>query len=436
MTLLVVLLLALDNPGFDEGLAGWTRADGAVRDPAGPSAEVVVEDDAARFTAASEDRRWPMLAQVVDCAPGLRVLLTVRARCENLRHEKGQYRNANAAVFFEGAGGRRLGVATTPRMRGDRDWIDLHAHALAPPGTQRARIVLFSSVTGRLWFDDVRLRIAPNTEAFALEALRLHLDRTYPFLDFRKPGEGGLLPTLRALGDLHVWLRTPAGVVPTTRPRGRRDRNEKADRARLTRVTHDRDGHLVGWIGDVGFGRIAHLEADGFDALLEKLAPVLAAPRLVLDLRVNRGGDERLARRIAARLTDRRLVYAKSQVRDPTKPGVAFLPPHDRVLVGKRPAREDRRLCVLQGPSTASSAEAFVLMLRALDGVTTMGRPTRGASGNPKPFAFDAQRTVFVPAWRALTPDGKRIEGRGVEPDVEEENDALARALKLLRLPR
>ncbi len=243
MTTLLLLLVALENPGFDNGLKGWIKANGAMRGSRGTAAAVaaaVVTADggAARFVARTGDRRWPMLSQTVACAPGQRVLLTVRMKSDNVRHENDQYRNANAAVFFEGARGQRLGAAMTPLVFGTRDWIDLHCHALAPKGTKRARIVLILSMTGTLRFDDVRVEVARNTDAFACRALRLHFDRTYPFLDVRKPGKGGLEPMLRALGDLHVWIRTPRGEVPRgPRPRAPQNWNVATDRARLTKIT-------------------------------------------------------------------------------------------------------------------------------------------------------------------------------------------------------
>jgi carboxyl-terminal processing protease len=65
----------------------------------------------------------------------------------------------------------------------------------------------------------------------------------------------------------------------------------------------------------------------------------------------------------------------------------------------------------------ASSAEAFVLMMRAA-GATLMGAPTRGASANPKLVELGQGISVRIPSWRAMLPDGSYFEGVGIPPDI------------------
>jgi C-terminal processing protease CtpA/Prc len=89
-----------------------------------------------------------------------------------------------------------------------------------------------------------------------------------------------------------------------------------------------------------------------------------------------------------------------------------------------------------------SSNESFVLMLRQAKDCVTVGQPTFGSSGNPKPFELGNGVTALIPSWQDLLPDGSQCEGIGVKPDVlvectakdlETHDPILAKALELLR---
>jgi C-terminal processing protease CtpA/Prc len=89
-----------------------------------------------------------------------------------------------------------------------------------------------------------------------------------------------------------------------------------------------------------------------------------------------------------------------------------------------------------------SSGEGFVRMMKCLSHVTTVGLPTRGASGNPRPFQLSRTGlTVHYSRWVDLMPDGQTFEGVGIPPDVEvnpkatadDLNPTLKKALEILR---
>jgi C-terminal processing protease CtpA/Prc len=214
-------------------------------------------------------------------------------------------------------------------------------------------------------------------------------------------------------------------------------------RARLTEVLLERPPHLVGRIGDIGYALLGAWSKEGFgdvEAALDRLADARA---LVIDVRGNGGGDERLAWRIAGRFAGERTAYGYAQARDPTLPGRdGFLERFAKAfdpLPGRE--RDPRRVAVLQGPYCVSSTEWFLLMMGALDGVTTLGLRSRGATGNPQPFELFPTFVVHVPTQRGFTLAGEPIEGRGIPPDVEVAQGepgtdaALERALDLLRAP-
>ncbi len=447
MRLLFLLLGQLANPSFEEGLKGWEMESGAQQGD-GPAAAVEVVQGELRFTSDSAARRWPMATQTVDCPEGSRVQFTVAGRCRGLRREGAQFENANAVVIFLGAGGGRLGIVGSPVLRGDRDRVDLHIHAFAPPGNARAKVAVFSSMSGTAWFDDARLEIAPaDDRAAAAEALRRHFDRTYPYLDLHGApgalGEGEIGRALREmlapLKDPHVWIETPKGPVHTVEGNANPPNwNGKALRARLTEVPFRSPTHLVARIGEIGYVAIGAWKSEGFLDLETAIEKIADARALILDVRANGGGDELLARRIAGRFAKEPVVYGLAQPRDPTLSGNGFLDPFEKRFdpVG---AHDPRRIVVLQGPYCVSSTEWFLLMMGALDNVTTVGLPSRGATGNPQPFALFPGWNVWVPTQRGLMLDGTIIEGRGIPPDEElgrgeEGKDAaLERALEILR---
>jgi C-terminal processing protease CtpA/Prc len=81
-------------------------------------------------------------------------------------------------------------------------------------------------------------------------------------------------------------------------------------------------------------------------------------------------------------------------------------------------------VCLI-GPGAVSSGEGFVQMIKCLPQVTTVGLPTRGASGNPRPYEVPgADVTVWFSRWVDLMPDGESFEGQGIEPDVKVDKPA------------
>lgn len=72
---------------------------------------------------------------------------------------------------------------------------------------------------------------------------------------------------------------------------------------------------------------------------------------------------------------------------------------------------------MLQGPVVASSAESFLLMMRAA-GATLVGDRSAGSSGRPVRFRLGNRVHAWLPSWVDSDLNGAPIEGRGVTPDV------------------
>ncbi len=233
--------------------------------------------------------------------------------------------------------------------------------------------------------------------------------------------ELGLVLTALAapLEDLHVVVRLGDEVVPGYQ----RDRLLNAHARAVTRAL----GGLRKASSDVYWARtddgVGYLCVDALtderlpavvDEVLEQLKDTRA---LLLDLRFNGGGNEPLARQVAGRFVDRERTYAWSRVR--TGPAHGDLSePRGRTLSPRGPWRYERRVVVLQGRRTMSSAEGFLLMLRACPQVVTVGDFSAGASGNPQTVELAGGLTITVPQWLALDADRQPFENVGLRPAV------------------
>ncbi|NNF43457.1 MAG: S41 family peptidase [Phycisphaerales bacterium] len=228
---------------------------------------------------------------------------------------------------------------------------------------------------------------------------------------------GGLLSVLR---DDHATVRLGERFLPsaaTPRPLNgsfpATERELAAVPERVgTTLVHARTLDGIGYLLIASLGNPNVVPA--VDAVLETLRDTRG---LVIDLRYNGGGDERLARSIAGRFLAEPRVYSHHRVRlDPTS--MRLSDPIARTCSPRGPWRYSEPVVVLIGPRTMSSAESFALMLDQASHVTTYGAPTAGSSGNPRALELGGGLVVNVPRWLDLRPDGVPLNGRGVEPDV------------------
>jgi hypothetical protein len=195
--------------------------------------------------------------------------------------------------------------------------------------------------------------------------------------------------------------------------------------------TKDGIGYLliIGWQEEVDVER-----------LVGAIAEMMDAKALVIDVRMNTGGDERIARQVASWFVEGTHVYARNRSR--TGPGAdGFGEIHDRKITG-HDAAYDRPVAVLAGPRVMSANESFVLMMKQARDAMIVGQTTSGSSGNPKPHDLGNGITIMLPSWQALRPDGTCWEGEGIAPDVvvpctsrdfKDRDPILDKALELLR---
>lgn len=229
---------------------------------------------------------------------------------------------------------------------------------------------------------------------------------------------------LTPLGDRHIWITCGEFTLGTARGSGRVnfaiDRLKGSLGAEPARMNN---AVLTATLGD----GVRYLLIGGWDAkdpaTLEPARAFIAAtpagcPGLIIDVRPNGGGDELAARSVAALLASERTVYARNENVDPSAER-GFTRVFDRVLE-PAPTRPPKpaKVAVLIGPACMSSNESFIQMMRYGVKARLFGERTAGSSGNPKPHELCDDLTLMLPSWRDMEPDGRLVEGQGIDPDV------------------
>lgn len=170
---------------------------------------------------------------------------------------------------------------------------------------------------------------------------------------------------------------------------------------------------MAGQSGKVGRPR-EDLEA--VDAAMPRIMAELGEyPVLVVDLRVNGGGYDGVALRLASYLIDRkRLAFTKAARR-----GEGFTGQHPVYVEPRGPQRYTGRLIVLTSGLTASAAEVFVLALLQHPQLTLVGEPTQGILSDamerhlPNGWFFTLSNELYRAA------NGELYEDSGIPPHVE-----------------
>jgi len=248
---------------------------------------------------------------------------------------------------------------------------------------------------------------------------------------------------LRELRDLHVWLTLGGANVPVfDRPRPA-NANPAAHAAILGNLK--RTG-MIAWAitaEKIGFIAIYGWNEPKIEAQCAEILEQMRDTRgLIIDLRLNGGGGEPLARQVAGRFLEKEFVYGYSQFRNGPN-HTNLTEKSERRVLPKGPWRYNRPVVVLIGQKCMSSNESFIAMMGGDPDATTMGDRTCGSSGNPKIIHLPSELTVSVPQWIDYLPDGLPLDERGIQPQVPfptesgafegNRHDLLSAALERLR---
>ncbi|MHC4770978.1 MAG: S41 family peptidase [Planctomycetota bacterium] len=249
--------------------------------------------------------------------------------------------------------------------------------------------------------------------------------------------------------DKHIWLKADGEHVSVYR----KYVTPNANLELLPKLVPDfkkhnanvSSGRFSDGIGYIYIGSWSRHDIKDFDQLYPVLNQFSDAPGLIIDVRGNSGGSEPIALDFAGCFVDEPKLYAKHVTIDPKSPN-KFTAPRERTLQPNKLHPQYRgKVTVLSGPFVMSSCEAFILMMKQVPGCKIIGAPTQGSSGNPKPHDLGNGVTVYLPSWKAMSPDGTCFEGKGIRPDIPvranpkkitTKDPAIEAALKVLRSNR
>jgi hypothetical protein len=227
---------------------------------------------------------------------------------------------------------------------------------------------------------------------------------------------------LANLHDGHVYLRDPVGaVIPTYQSQrsanwDRTVAQRYRDRAGWTQGQSDW-GHgvldAVPYISIGGWGATSIRAAD-FDAAFERYR---TSPAIIVDVRMNGGGNDSLAFEIAGRFMP--AIVNFGYVRFRSGPAhTDFGPAQQRTVSPRGPWQYGGTVLLLIGARCASSNESFIAAMGQLPNVTLVGDRTAGSTGNPGTFPLAGGWSYTVSRWIEYIADNQVIEDNGIAPDV------------------
>lgn len=455
--------LALSNGDFKEwakGLpVGWARSEGA-KNGASETRTVIAEMQGGGVSLAGSagTHHWSMLTQAIDVRAGEYLELTFAARGIGLKKEPGQFGSCYVGFLLRDDVGKPNGFIIEDVSR--PEWRTEHIRMRVPASARSVHIAIFLSQTGRLEVRDVGVRPLEPEDSF--QTLVSSMDRHYSFFaaheidwkalteKYARPARAAktpaafinaVRPMLAALEDGHVWIDAGDGVrSPTWTPQVTLNFNLQQMLSSLTDVKQVIRNVLSARTKD-GYGYLALGTMEGseaqYAAVEQAWRGLFDAPGIVLDLRIDSGGQERWGQRLLGFLTKKKVLYGRAQRRaGPAYDDLEWA--GDRHLLPSHARGYEGPVVVLIGPGCVSSGEGMAMMLKALPRATLVGLPTRGSSGNPHPVHLPNGVTVWYSRWISQFPDGSPLERRGVMPDLRVEavqgaNPSFEEALKMLR---
>ncbi|MET8546200.1 S41 family peptidase [Kitasatospora sp. NPDC004799] len=141
---------------------------------------------------------------------------------------------------------------------------------------------------------------------------------------------------------------------------------------------------------------------------------------VVIDARVNAGGSDALAVRLASRFTDRPYqAYRKVARNDPADPGAFTRPQPVTVRPSPGVSRFTGPVALLTSGSTVSAGETFTQSLMGRSPrVLRIGEDTQGVFSDQLPRRLSSDLVLLLPNEEFLTPAGTTFDGPGIPPDV------------------
>lgn len=223
--------------------------------------------------------------------------------------------------------------------------------------------------------------------------------------------------------QVQVRIRTPEGAIRSVTL----NRNEQTARESWIREEKDGGGPVefkllgngIGYLALNGFGRRT---IQKFKEVLPKL---YACQGIILDLRGNGGGNDRIAWEILGYFTDKPFLGPKWKTPEHRAAfkawdrGIAWYEDEPQRKVPSEGRKVTAPMVILTGHGTASSAENFLVSIDSIKRATVVGQRTFGSTGQPLGFELPGGGKARICTKRNTYPDGRDIVGVGIIPDIE-----------------
>jgi C-terminal processing protease CtpA/Prc len=234
-----------------------------------------------------------------------------------------------------------------------------------------------------------------------------------------------LVQMLSNLHDLHVHLIDPNGnYIATFKDTDFVNFNEgvwqQYLQAQGTHISQSDSWVVTGYLSGAPYIAVeswassSSSEAADLDAALE---PFQNAKGIIIDVRMNGGGDSSTAGQFAGRFADQTRTAGFIQFRN----GPAhddFGPLTARQVVPRGAWQYKGSVLLLIGRGCFSSNEDFITQMRELPNVTVVGDTSGGHSGDPKTFNLSNGWRFTVSTWIDYTAEMQIIEDQGIDPAI------------------
>jgi len=155
------------NGDFEKGTKGWPLPAGYRIDPMGGR-----DGSQAMFYERTDPVKYPLPAQALSLAPGMRYRFSAWIRSENVKNST----EAGATLCIQyGKGGKWLSGRYPLGITGTQGWTRVEATTTVPADAETSTLTLYfrPGATGKAWFDDVRVvREKPRWCAYLIRPAR------------------------------------------------------------------------------------------------------------------------------------------------------------------------------------------------------------------------------------------------------------------------
>jgi C-terminal processing protease CtpA/Prc len=159
------------------------------------------------------------------------------------------------------------------------------------------------------------------------------------------------------------------------------------------------------------------LAGKALDSVLALFPPIKA---MLIDVRVNIGGNDEFAYAVADRFTNKKMVGHTKRIRNGGYE--EFGPAQEWYIEPKGKKQFTVPVAVLTNDQTASAGDVFAMIMKALPDVKTVGENTLGIYSDMYGFELPNKWLVSLSNQRYYAADGKCYEGTGTPVDRKIKN--------------